>query len=533
MISLRSLLSVVLGVCVVVPVMAAKIAYIIKPLNNYIFNLPYNGVQQVLYQVTNNSPKRATLAIEPITGVAQLSTIQGACTIPFTLEKGQSCTLQLQITGNQLKLPIMQGPVVCDTIPDTANPSPFSCSRPSKNESLHVTVGPEENPTISVTNTPLTLIPNGSAGNLTVTNNSMSVTARNITSSFENTGLQGKVQLTNNTCETLAPQSSCNLTYTPSSNQVTLTSFPIAGANTNTLTAQISNTYFAYIVNENGDVPVSKCLINPDTQTLSDCNTAEATVISTPYSIVLNNNHTTAYITSSQTNSVTMCDISNIDGQFSNCQDSGAGNIFTDATGITLNSSNLHAYVSGNHSINKCDIAGNGTFSNCQNTYVSADSLHSLALNPDNTYIYIGTNDQSIYQCSVSGIDGSLSNCSSATNSIYFNAPWGITLNNAGTLAFSANTGNYLSAPGSISICSINAFSHLFSSCNTYLDLLNFSFPASITLNSDGTKAYISNKNNNTVSLCNVDQLSSPPTINSCIDAAANSLSSPVALSIL
>jgi hypothetical protein len=65
------------------------------------------------------------------------------------------------------------------------------------------------------------------------------VTAKNITSDFTGTALDGKITETGNTCASVAPQSSCTLTYTQGGNAVTQTSFPIKGSNTNIVTAAI------------------------------------------------------------------------------------------------------------------------------------------------------------------------------------------------------------------------------------------------------------------------------------------------------
>ena len=110
-----------------------------------------------------------------------------------------------------------------------------------------------------------------------------------------------------------------------------------------------------------------------------------------------------------------------------------------------------------------------------------------------------------------------------------FDAPWGITLNHNGTLAFTANTGNYSLSAGSVSICNVDNL-HSLNPCVTYYDPLNFDFPTSVILNNAGTKAYISNRDNNTISICGVDQISTPPTIYSCGNSGATNISAPVSI---
>lgn len=92
---------------------------------------------------------------------------------------------------------------------------------------------------ISVSDSPLTLLTNGPTGSLTITNDSLTVTASDIISDFTGTALDGNVTETGNTCASLAPQTSCTLTYTPGSTIVAQSDFSISGTNTNTLTAAI------------------------------------------------------------------------------------------------------------------------------------------------------------------------------------------------------------------------------------------------------------------------------------------------------
>ncbi len=93
--------------------------------------------------------------------------------------------------------------------------------------------------TITVTGSPLTLSTNGPTGTLTINNTSLYTAATNITADFTGTALDGNVTETGNTCASLAPASSCTLTFTPGSTVVSETNFPIQGGNTNALTAAI------------------------------------------------------------------------------------------------------------------------------------------------------------------------------------------------------------------------------------------------------------------------------------------------------
>lgn len=117
---------------------------IIKPvpfLSNKI-QLPENGSVTIHYEVTNNSSVQRTLTMVPISGINQLvSGNPGECTKPFTLSPKQSCTMTLEIHGNQVPVTLIGGPVICKTNSSTDNtPSQFLCSRPSQQNELEVAV---------------------------------------------------------------------------------------------------------------------------------------------------------------------------------------------------------------------------------------------------------------------------------------------------------------------------------------------------------------------------------------------------------
>ncbi len=92
--------------------------------------------------------------------------------------------------------------------------------------------------TLSLTGSPLTLVANGPTGTLTITNTSNSV-ANNIMADFTGTALDGNLTETGNTCASLAPASSCTLTFTPGNTVIPPTNFTIAGSNSNTVVATI------------------------------------------------------------------------------------------------------------------------------------------------------------------------------------------------------------------------------------------------------------------------------------------------------
>lgn len=204
------------------------------PLTATTISVPSNDTATVQYTVTNQSSKVHTLTVQSMQGVTQTTTGLGICGNPFILTAKASCTLSLQVNGSQLTTPINDGPIVCE------QGSSLQCYRPASGDILHITQASAlTDATITVTSSPLTLTTNGPTGTLTINNTSLIVAATNITSDFTGTALDGNVTETGNTCASVAPQSSCTLTYTPGGTVVAQTSFPIQGSNTNAVTAVI------------------------------------------------------------------------------------------------------------------------------------------------------------------------------------------------------------------------------------------------------------------------------------------------------
>jgi hypothetical protein len=204
------------------------------PLTATSISVPANDTATIQYQVTNQSSKAHRLSMQSIQGITQTTTGLGICGNPFVLTGNASCTLSLQVNGSQLTSPINDGPIVCE------QGSSLQCYRPASSDILHVTQASAiTDATITVTGSPLTLTTDGPTGTLTINNTSLIVTATNIMSNFTGTALNGYVTETGNTCASVAPQSSCTLTYTPGGTTVSQTSFPIQGANTNAATAAI------------------------------------------------------------------------------------------------------------------------------------------------------------------------------------------------------------------------------------------------------------------------------------------------------
>ena len=206
-----------------------------EPLTATMIAVPANGTAMVQYQITNQSSKPHTLTMQPIQGIAQITTGFNVCGNPFVLSGKNSCILSLQINGSQLNSPVTGGPVVCQQ--GNLN----QCYRPSSANILRITQAPPiMDAVITVTGSPLILTANGATGQLTINNTSLEAAATNITSSFTGTALDGKVTETGNTCAIVPPGGNCTLIYTPGNIIVPQTNFTIQGTNTNALTAAIA-----------------------------------------------------------------------------------------------------------------------------------------------------------------------------------------------------------------------------------------------------------------------------------------------------
>lgn len=135
------------ALCLALPMMAfaQNSAFNVDPIDNLPSAVPAHGSVTVKYKITNatdqtleniglhSAPSGAT----PV-GVTQISSVPN-CTDPFTLKKGESCTLLLKITADDLvNGEAVGGPEVCST-------SPVRCSVPNTEDELNIKVGVSDN----------------------------------------------------------------------------------------------------------------------------------------------------------------------------------------------------------------------------------------------------------------------------------------------------------------------------------------------------------------------------------------------------
>ena len=187
-------------------------------------------------------------------------------------------------------------------------------------------------------------------------------------------------------------------------------------------------------------------------------------------------------------------------------------------TCITIKLGERFAYVVNytGFSVSLCPIdSSTGELGTCTVNSVDPTFLApmGIALNPEGTLAYVtttpynGGGPNSVSVCPINS-DGSLGQCT--LSPAYFKAPWSLTFNATGSMAYVAN-GFSSPAFNTISTCSINTSNGEFISCNDFSDP-SFNVPAGVILNKTGTRAYITNTgvigNGTTVSLCPVNTLS-------------------------
>jgi len=356
---------------------------------------------------------------------------------------------------------------------------------------------------ISVTPTHLTLQTDGSSGVMTVTNNSNTTAALNVSAILGN-ALQGNVTVTYSGCASIAALGSCTITFAPGSASVPQTTVYIDGDNTISVATSVTITAVtrAYVANFDTGV-VSVCVVDTTNGTFSSCATAGDGFIN-PTGIALNSTGTTAYILAGTSYAI-MCQINLTDGTFRlPCTFASAS--FFAPNHIALNTANTMAYVTNlsGDATSACPIQNDGKFSTCLITtgfFEPAGVALGYIPNTPSTALGYVVNFQGtvVSLCNIANT-GQLFNCN-VTGPV-FNAPVGIALNNAKTYAYIVNSGS-----NSVDVCAITANSGALNNVCTSTGS-GLSGPSSIALNSSNTYAYISNYNNGagtTVSVCLID----------------------------
>jgi hypothetical protein len=176
--------------------------------------------------ITNNSSVTATNLSANLTGTALVGNVTQDASNCISLAPGQTCALRF--TPNAA--------VTLTSFPITGN------NIGTLTGQIQISAASIAN--ISVTGSPLTLQATTGTpvpANLTIINQSSTVTATNISANITATALAtaGVVENSSN-CNTLSPLQSCHLTFTPSTQAATNTNVTIQGTNTSATSANIS-----------------------------------------------------------------------------------------------------------------------------------------------------------------------------------------------------------------------------------------------------------------------------------------------------
>ncbi|MCR9191908.1 MAG: hypothetical protein NXI01_04540 [Gammaproteobacteria bacterium] len=118
---------------------ATQPTFSIEALTPTVLKIPNNGEYEAQYQVTNNTKISRTLTIVPIDNIPIVSSGSNSCQIPFVLAPQQSCTLTLNLIGNQLGNGIVW-PKICKVNYNNQNPDPFLCSQSSFSDTLNISI---------------------------------------------------------------------------------------------------------------------------------------------------------------------------------------------------------------------------------------------------------------------------------------------------------------------------------------------------------------------------------------------------------
>jgi hypothetical protein len=212
------------------PTFAGSPVWTFTPLTQTTFSVTPNSSVTVQYRLTNQSTLTHVLMMQPVAGITQ-NTSTGYCANPFTLSYHQSCILNLQIQGGSLQGNVNDEPIVCE------QGGALQCYQPPVANRLSITLESKINLTIG--NTPLTLTVGSGSGGITITNPSTDITIMNLQADLTGTALAGNVTQDASHCVNLLPGQTCTLTFSPHTNAVTLTSFPIVGTNANPAAGQI------------------------------------------------------------------------------------------------------------------------------------------------------------------------------------------------------------------------------------------------------------------------------------------------------
>jgi DNA-binding beta-propeller fold protein YncE len=560
---------------------ATQPKFSLTPLTRTEFLVALDETVTVRYRVLNNTDVTRTLTMVPIDGITQMTLGSNNCSNPFVLAPGQSCLLTLSLFGGELPPRINTGPRICKTQPNTNTPDPFLCSQPSRLDSLNIIRAEEKRPILFTNTSLLPLKAGGQPGNLTITNGSPIMTAYNVKADLSGTALGFNVTQDSSDCETVLPDETCTLTFTPNSNAVSLTAVPIRGDNTRIIgsaivvaepetSALIGVTNSPLILTANA---VGSLTIKNNSQTLSasgiqahsmpagitqDASNCTNTPIPPGGTCTLSFTASAfgvpAFTTliygndTSQTQAVLavdappLLDIAFVGDSSLTLRADGTNTgtmTIQNTSGKTIDAGVTAHFegtnLSGNVAATECPAMNNGdtcniTFTAGRTSVPTATTFPiyktdttttltgTLTINPSPVAYLSSTRYNDIYQCVIEANTNNFTQCQTFSN-LGVNTPRGIAINPDKTRAYIVNNGD-----NSVSRCDIEDNTHYLTNCqNANANGLNS--PVGIAINPAGTNAYITNKGSNTVSRCPIQ--ADGGFAATCVDSGATLLSQP------
>lgn len=560
---------------------AAEPKFSITPLTRSTFLVSNDETVAIRYRITNNTDVTRTLTMSPITGITQATIGTNICANPFVLPPGQSCILSLSAFGGAIDSSINNGPKICKTSTNTNTPDPFLCSQPSRLNSLNIQRVDATKPVLFANVSFLALTPDGLSKSLTITNGSSSVTALDVKADLSGTALGLNVIQDASDCEKILPGESCRLVFTPNSNTISLTEFPIAGFNTRTVGAAIVVTepensaliratgtplilgpnQTASVTVKNNSFLLSATNVQAHnlplgiTQDASNCTNSpippggscELQFTASSYGVpafspLIYGTDTSQTQATLGVDAPPLLDIAFVGNSSLTLQADGTstGSMTIQNISGELLEAGVTAHfegtaLSGNVSASTCGAMNNGDTCTivftAGRTSVPTDTqfaiykenttiglIGTIKINPSPVAYLSSARSNDVYQCAIEGTTNNLTQCQTFAD-LGLNAPRGVAVNPDKTRTYIVNNGN-----NSVVHCEIEPNTHYLINCQN-ANANGLSSPVGIAINPAGTNAYITNTSNNTVSRCPI--LPDGGFANGCVDSGATALGRP------
>ena len=209
----------------------------------------------------------------------------------------------------------------------------------------------------------------------------------------------------------------------------------------------------------------------------------------------------------------------NTNGTIGACVTTGSN--YTYAGGMAVNSTSPNFYISDSNAntLDTCPINADGSLGACV-VDQTVSSVETLALNPSSTILYSTGLVNGVDYCPINS-DGSIGTCAT-TGSGPNSFTEGIAINAANTFAYITYP-----IPGDVYLCPINP-NGSFGTCVS--GATGFHAPTQVAINAAKEVLYVTNANNNTISVCTIN--STDGTLSNCVSANATGLSTPTGITV-